>query len=97
MAGHTNVSMNVALKAKNDEFYTLLTSIEKEMRYYCKGKKLSIRALSRWDGLAAYEKQGHKCAICGEEFEQIHADRITPWSKGRKNSARQLSEALPGL
>lgn len=36
MAGHTNVSMNAALKAKNDEFYTLLTDIEKEMRYYRK-------------------------------------------------------------
>lgn len=36
MAGHTNVSMNAAAKAKNDEFYTLLTDIEKEMRYYRK-------------------------------------------------------------
>ena len=36
MAGHTNASMNAALKAKNDEFYTLLTDIEKEMRYYRK-------------------------------------------------------------
>ena len=32
----------------------------------------------------AYERQGHKCAICGEEFEfeQMHADHIKPWSKG---------------
>ena len=47
-------------------------------------KKLSIRAFDRRDALAAYEKQGHKCAICGEEFEfeQMHADHITPWSKG---------------
>ncbi len=36
MAGHTNASMNAANKAKNDEFYTLLTDIEKEMRYYRK-------------------------------------------------------------
>ena len=45
-------------------------------------KKLSIRSL------AAYEKQGHKCAICGEEFEfeQMHADHITPWSKGGKTT-----------
>lgn len=34
MAEHTNSSMNAASKAKNDEFYTLLTDIEKEMRYY---------------------------------------------------------------
>lgn len=36
MAGHTNASLNAANKAKNDEFYTLLTDIEKEMRYYRK-------------------------------------------------------------
>lgn len=34
MAGHTNASMSAAIKAKNDEFYTLLTDIEKEMRHY---------------------------------------------------------------
>lgn len=36
MSGHTNTSMNAAAKAKNDEFYTLLTDIEKEMRHYRK-------------------------------------------------------------
>ncbi len=36
MAGHTNASMNAASRARNDEFYTLLTDIEKEMRYYRK-------------------------------------------------------------
>ena len=36
MAGHTNANMNAASKAKNDEFYTLLTDIEMEMRYYRK-------------------------------------------------------------
>ena len=30
MAGHTNASMNAALKAKNDEFYTLLTDIKRK-------------------------------------------------------------------
>lgn len=42
----------------------------------------------RRDALAAYEKQGHKCPICGEtfEFEQMHADHITPWSKGGKTT-----------
>ena len=31
-----------------------------------------------------YEKQHHKCAICGEEFEfeDMHADHIKAWSKG---------------
>ena len=47
-------------------------------------KKLSIRAFDRRDALAAYEKQNHKCAICGEvfEFEEMHADHIKAWSKG---------------
>ncbi len=47
-------------------------------------RKLSIRAFDRRDALAAYERQGHKCAICGEvfEFEEMHADHIKPWSKG---------------
>lgn len=51
-------------------------------------KKLSIRTFDRRDALAAYEKQGHKCPICGEtfEFEQMHADHITPWSKGGKTT-----------
>ena len=47
-------------------------------------RKLSIRSFDRRDALAAYEKQHHKCAICGEQFEfdQMHADHIKPWSKG---------------
>lgn len=51
-------------------------------------KKLSIRAFDRRDALAAYEKQNHKCAICGKEFkfEQMHADHIIPWSKGGKTT-----------
>ena len=47
-------------------------------------KNLSIRAFDRRDKLTAYEKQNHKCAICGEEFEfnEMHGDHIIPWSKG---------------
>ena len=47
-------------------------------------RKLSIRQFDRRTKQAAYEKQGHKCAICGKEFplEKMHADHITPWSKG---------------
>ena len=47
-------------------------------------RDLSIRAFDRRDALAAYEKQHHKCAICGEEFEfeEMQADHIKPWSKG---------------
>lgn len=47
-------------------------------------RALSIRAFDRRDALAAYEKQHHKCSICGEEFEfeEMQADHIKPWSKG---------------
>ena len=47
-------------------------------------RKLNIRQFDLRDRQAAYEKQGHKCAICGEEFEfeQMHGDHIIPWSKG---------------
>lgn len=47
-------------------------------------RRLSIRKFDRRDALAAYERQGHKCAICGREcaFEQMHADHIQPWSRG---------------
>lgn len=48
--------------------------------------KLSIRGFDNRDKLSAYEKQGHKCVYCEEEFElnEMHADHITPWSKGGK-------------
>lgn len=47
-------------------------------------KALSIRAFDQRTKREAYERQGHKCAICGEEFEfeQMHGDHIKPWSRG---------------
>lgn len=49
-----------------------------------KEEKLSIRNFDRRDKLAAYERQGHKCAICGKEhpFDEMHGDHIIAWSKG---------------
>lgn len=49
-------------------------------------KLLSIRGFDRRDKLEAYERQEHKCALCGEEFEfqDMHGDHILPWSKGGK-------------
>ena len=45
---------------------------------------LSIRVFDRRDKIEAYERQGHKCNICGKEFEfeEMHGDHIIPWSKG---------------
>ena len=36
MAGSGNKSFSAAIKNKQDEFYTQLTDIEKELRYYRK-------------------------------------------------------------
>lgn len=49
-------------------------------------KLLSIRAFLERDKQTAYEKQGGKCALCGEHFEiqEMQADHIKPWSKGGK-------------
>lgn len=49
-------------------------------------KNLSIRQFDRVTKLAAYEKQGHKCPICGEpfDFNKMEGDHIIPWSKGGK-------------
>ena len=49
-------------------------------------KLLSIRGFDIRDKLAAYEKQKHKCSLCGKEFkfEEMHGDHIIPWSKGGK-------------
>ncbi|MGX7076530.1 HNH endonuclease [Globicatella sanguinis] len=43
-----------------------------------------MRAFDKRDRLAAYDCQNHKCAICGKEFEfeEMHGDHITLWSKG---------------
>lgn len=56
--------------------------------YLLTGKEslLNIRSFDRRDKLAAYERQEHKCNLCGEEFEfeEMHGDHIIPWSKGGK-------------
>lgn len=51
-----------------------------------KEKCLSIRSFDRRDKLSAYERQGHKCAICNQEFdfEEMQGDHIIPWAKGGK-------------
>lgn len=47
-------------------------------------RHLSIRSFDSRDKVEAYERQEHKCAVCGEEFElaEMHGDHIVPWSKG---------------
>lgn len=54
--------------------------------YLLTGKErlLNIRMFDKRDARAAYERQGGVCPYCGGrfEFEEMHADHITPWSRG---------------
>ena len=45
---------------------------------------LSIRKFTDSQKRAAYERQGGRCADCGRrcDFEEMHGDHRTPWSKG---------------
>jgi len=47
-------------------------------------KYLSIRTFPEQMKRRMYERQGHKCAICGGEFtfEDMQGDHVVPWSKG---------------
>ena len=52
-------------------------------------RHLSIRQFTLKMKRAAYERQKGICAKCGKHFEinEMHADHITPWSKGGKTIA----------
>ena len=45
---------------------------------------LDLRAFPEKIKLAVWEQQGHKCTLCGEEFDSefMEADHITPWCDG---------------
>ena len=47
-------------------------------------RRPGIRAFDKRTQRAAYEAQGHRCAVCGGEFglADMHADHIVPWSRG---------------
>ena len=49
-------------------------------------KYLSIRQFEKREIRAAYERQKGICPRCGKHYEtgEMHADHITPWSKGGK-------------
>ena len=52
-------------------------------------RKLNIRDFDEADRIEAYERQKGICADCGNHFEigEMHADHITPWSKGGHTTA----------
>lgn len=45
---------------------------------------LDLRAFPEDIKLAVWEEQGHRCALCGKEFdyEFMEGDHITPWHDG---------------
>lgn len=47
-------------------------------------RHLNLRAFPDDIKLSVWEKQNHKCAICGKEFdyEFMEGDHITPWCEG---------------
>lgn len=49
-------------------------------------RHLNLRAFPDDIKLSVWEKQNHKCAICGKEFdyEFMEGDHITPWCEGGK-------------
>lgn len=49
-------------------------------------RHLNIRAFSPAMKRRAYERQRHRCAVCGDEFamSEMEADHITPWTDGGK-------------
>jgi 5-methylcytosine-specific restriction endonuclease McrA len=54
-----------------------------------KERHLSIRAFTDNQKREAYENQDGFCPACGNHFAigDMHADHITPWSKGGKTVA----------
>lgn len=51
-------------------------------------KHLNLRTFSDADKRTAYERQGGRCAVSGEHLDigDMHADHITPWSKGGRTT-----------
>lgn len=53
---------------------------------------LNLRRFDEADKRTVYERQDHKCAICGEEFpyEDMDGDHITPWWQGGRTKLENL-------
>lgn len=49
---------------------------------------LNLRQFSETERRTMYERQDHKCAMCGNEFEfaQMHGDHVVPWARGGKTT-----------
>ena len=53
---------------------------------------LNLRKFDDADKRTVYERQNHRCAICGEEFayEDMDGDHVTPWWKGGRTKIENL-------
>ena len=51
-------------------------------------RAVSMRAFPESDKLIMFERQNHKCAMCGKEkeYSEMHGDHIIPWSKGGRTT-----------
>ncbi len=51
-------------------------------------RAVSMRAFPESDKLIMYERQNHKCTICGKtkEYSEMHGDHIVAWSKGGRTT-----------
>lgn len=83
----TNLESDVA-RLMQDEDVTRKSGI---YEYVLSGNEraLSIRAFTDNMKREAYEQQKGLCVVCGKHFglSEMHADHITPWSKGGKTTA----------
>lgn len=53
---------------------------------------LNLRKFDDADKRTVYERQNHRCAICGEEFayEDMDGDHVMPWWKGGRTKIENL-------
>jgi len=66
-----HINLHIASKVKNDEFYTQLADIEKEMKREAYEKQEGVCVKCREDFT----------------LEEMEADHITPWHEGGKTIA----------
>ena len=89
MAEHQHKTLDTAALAR--QISTLMRDSEIQRQqgiipYVLTGdeRELDLRAFPDDIKLAAWETQGHKCALCGKEmdYEFMEGDHITPWRDG---------------
>lgn len=81
-----------------DDRLTIRPSYQREFIYKDKQRDLVIDSVMKGRPLnimywpRAYERQEHKCAICGKVFDlaEMDGDHIVPWSQGGRTVDENL-------